>query len=501
MSNIEKRRWWVLGALSFSLMAVGLDLTVLNVALPTLSTELHASISELQWFVNSYNLVLAAMLLPAGMLGDRLGRKKLLLGALLLFGIASVACAYSDTPQTLIIMRTVLGLAAAFLIPLSLSTLPVLFSGAERTKAMMIWAVANMLGIPLGPIVGGWLLQHYSWGSVFLINIPFVIIGLISVFLLLPESRSSNPLRIDVLGILSSSLGLIGITYGVIRAGERGWGDSVALITLIAGLLILALFILWQRRTNHALIDLTLFRSANFTWGSILATMVTFAIFGLLFTMPQYFQAIGGADAFKTGLRLLPLIGGLIIGARAANQLIKKIGSKNTASMGFLFISAGLIIGTATHVDSSYMYAAIWFSIAGLGIGFALPTMMDSALGELSAERSGVGSALIMAMRQVGGAIGVALLGAVLNSVYRNQLDLSGLPDSAAETVKQSVSAGVAIANKLDSQALLSSVHFSFVHGMTVMLWVCAGISLLGIVLAQAFLPRHSASQDTGQSV
>lgn len=493
---MEKRRWWVLVALTFGILAVGLDMTILNVALPTLVADLNASMSELQWFVNSYNLVLAAALLPAGMLGDRYGRKKLLLFALVLFGAASVACAYSNSTGMLIAMRSILGLGAAFLIPLSLSVLPVLFSGKERTKAMMIWATATMLGMPLGPIVGGWLLKHYWWGSVFLINIPLVIVALLAVAVLMPESRSETRPRLDPFGIFTSSLGLVSVIYGVIRAGEEGWGNTGAIVTLITGMMFLVVFMIWQRKSRFPLIDMSLFGSACFTWGTILATLVSFAIFGILFAMPLYFQAVLGADTLSTGLRLLPLIGGLIIGAKSADNLVVRIGTKHTAALGFVIIAAGLIVGTGTDLQSTYGFVALWISVTGIGLGLVLPTAMDAALGALSPERSGVGSALIMALRQVGGAIGVAILGAALNSNYRSRLDLAGLENSAADTVSQSVSAGVAVARQLNSETLMVSVHTAFVHGMNVMLWICGIIAVLGIFLTLKFLPRRVESHE-----
>ncbi|PYI57358.1 DHA2 family efflux MFS transporter permease subunit [Paenibacillus flagellatus] len=501
MRTNDTRKWWVLGALSFGLLAVGLDMTILNVALPTLATELAASTSELQWIVDSYNLVLAAVLLPAGMLGDRFGRKRLLLVALALFGAASAACAYSGTPDMLIAMRAFLGLGAAFLIPLSMSILPVLFEGAERTKAMMVWASANMLGIPLGPIAGGWLLKHYEWGAVFLINVPLIAIAIVAVGALMPESRSQARSRMDVFGVLTSSLGLVAVTYGVIRAGERGWSDTAALASMAAGVAVLAVFVLWQRRTAHGLVDLSLFRSARFTWGTILATTVSFAIFGLLFAMPQYFQAVQGADALGTGLRLLPLIGGLIVGAKSADGLIPKMGAKLVAATGFLALAAALAAGAATGTDSGYGFAALWMTAAGIGLGLAMPTTMDAALGELSAERSGVGSALIMAMRQVGGSFGVALLGAALNASYRGSVDVTGLPESIAQTVRQSAAAGLAVARRAAAEPLLASVRESFVHGMGMMLWICGGIAVVGMLLALAFLPNGSSAAGASKEI
>jgi EmrB/QacA subfamily drug resistance transporter len=375
-----------------------------------------------------------------------------------------------------------------------MSILPVLFSGAERTKAMMIWATANMLGIPLGPIVGGWLLKNYHWGSVFLLNLPFVVIGFLAISILMPESRSQIRGKIDFIGVLTSSIGMVAVTYGVIRAGEKSWGNSEVILTTIVGLLVLCIFVLWQRRTKYPLIDLSLFRSPSFTWGSVLATLVSFAMFGILFTMPLFFQAVGGIDTLGTGLRLLPLIAGLIVGAKVSGKLVLKIGTKNNVAIGFLFLAAGLAIGAMTKVDSTLSFSAFWITITGIGLGLALPTAMDSALGELTAERSGVGSALIMAMRQVGGAFGVAILGTVLNSSYRSGLELTGVPAKVAYTIEQSVSAGVAVAEKLQSSKLLNNVRGAFVNGMDTMLLVCAGIAIFGVLCTLVFLPRKQSN-------
>ncbi|GKU77682.1 MFS transporter [Paenibacillus sp. L3-i20] len=496
----ENRKWWVLGALAFSLLTVGLDLTVLNLALPILATDMHATNGQLQWFADAYNLVMAAALLPAGLLGDRFGRKKMLLIALLLFGVASLVCAYADTAAALIAGRALLGLGAAFLIPLSMSIIPVLFTEEERPKAIGIWTMANAIGIPLGPIVGGWLLNHYWWGSVFLINIPIICIGLIAVSVLLKESRSAIRPKIDLIGVLVSSLGLIGITYGVIRAGEEGWGDASALIIIGAGLLMLLLFILWVRRSRNPLIDLSLFRSPSFTGGSTAAGIVSFAMFGLLFVMPQYFQAVEGSDSFHTGLKLLPIMGGLLVGAKVSELLARKLGNRTIMIAGFLLLAAGYALGANTGLDSSYSFAAIWIAIVGLGIGFVLPASMDTAIGALSAERSGVGSALIMTIRQVGGTIGVAVLGTVLSNVYRDKLELDGLPSETAEVVERSVSAGVGVAHQADSTILLHTVRDAFVQGMDVMLWVCGASAALGFVVILLYLPKRASKNSKMES-
>src|SRR6266540_2143601 len=497
MKSSGTRRWWALGALALSVLVVGLDLTVLNLALATLATALHASTTALQWIVDAYSLVLAAMLLPAGLLGDRFGRKKLLLGALLVFGVASLACAYASSADLLIAARAVLGLGAAFIIPLSLSVLPVLFSEEERRTAITITVGATFVAFPIGPILGGWLLTHFWWGSVFLINVPVIALALLAVTALLPESRSAERPRLDVAGVLVSSAGLAGLTYGAIEAGQRGWGNPGALAAIIAGALVLVAFVRLERAVSRRpdgqpLVDLSLFSSASFTWGTILATVVSFAMFGLLFAVPQYFQAVGGADAMGAGLRLLPLIGGLMVGAGVADRLARVAGAKNTVALGFAVMAVGLGAGATTSLQTSEGFTLGWVAVLGAGLGLAMPTAMDAALGALSKDRSGAGSALIMAVRQVGATIGVAVLGSILNAGYHARLDLTGLPPRVADTVRDSVAAGVAVAHQLGSGPLLGSVRAAFVHGMDLLLWVCAGLAVVGVVLALAFLPRRA---------
>jgi len=283
-----------------SVLVVGLDLTILNLALPVLSTQLHASTTDLQWFSASYSLVLAAALLPAGLLGDRLGRKKMLLIALVVFGASSAACAFAGSPAELIAARAVLGLGAAVIFPMSIAVLPVLFAPDEQPRAIAIVMGATCIAYPVGPLLGGWLLDNFWWGSVFLINVPVVAIALVAVALLMPESHGARSRRIDIPGIVLSSLGLAGVTYGCIKAGANGWTDPAALAMLLAGAVVLAVFVAWERRAGRhgtALVQLELFRSASFTWGTLLATVVSFAMFGVLFATPQYFQAVEGTDA------------------------------------------------------------------------------------------------------------------------------------------------------------------------------------------------------------
>jgi DHA2 family multidrug resistance protein-like MFS transporter len=499
------RRWWALGALVLAVLAVGLDGTILSVALPTLAGALHASESDLQWFASGYLLVLAAAMLPAGLLGDRYGRKKVLLGGLGLFGVASAACASASSAGAFIAARVALGMAGAAVIVMALSALTVLFSEEERPRAVGIWAAANFLALPIGPILGGWLLTRYWWGWVFLMNVPVAVLGLIAVFALVPASRAPERPGLDLVGVAASSTGLVMVTYGVIQAGRNGWGNPGGLSWLIAGMLVVVGFAAWERRLGRRadgqpLVDLGLFGSASFTWGVILAAMGILAMIGVLFTMPQYFQGVLGTTAMGSGLRLLPLIGGLVVGAVPADRIAARIGAKVTVASGFAVLATGLIVGAATGVASGEGFVAVWMALVGAGMGLAMATAASAALGELSAERSGVGSAVMQAFQKVGAPFGAAILGSALSSAYQARLDLAGLQAGAATAVRQSVFGGVAVARRLGLASLLESVRAAFAHGMDVALLVSAGVAVAGLVLALAFLPWRSAAAQRAQA-
>jgi MFS transporter, DHA2 family, multidrug resistance protein len=491
--ELGTRRWWALGAVSLSVLAVGLDGTVLSVALPTLAVKLHASESNLQWFSSAYLLVLAAAMLPAGLLGDRYGRKKVMLISLALFGLGSAACAASTSSAGFIAARVLLGCAGAGVIVMALSALTVLFSERERPRAIGVWSAANFLALPIGPILGGWLLSHVWWGWVFLMNIPVVVIGLIATAALVPESRASHRPALDWVGIVSSAAGLVGVTYGLIEAGQRGWGDPVALGSILAGVGLLAGFAFWERRLSarggEPLVDPALFHSRAYTWGVILIAVAILAMMGVLFTMPQFFQGVVGTDAMGSGLRLLSLVGGLVAGALPADQVARRLGAKVTVAAGFLVLGTGLALGSTTRVDSGAGFVAVWMALVGAGMGLALATASSAALSELSEEHSGIGSAVLQAVNKTGGPLGTAVLGSILTSGYLAGLRLVGVPGAAARAARESIFGAVAVAGRLHSPALLDSARTAFVHGMDHSLVVCAGIAVAGMVLALLFLP------------
>jgi MFS transporter, DHA2 family, multidrug resistance protein len=493
------RKWWALGALVLAVLAVGVDGTVLSVALPTLSKALNASESDLQWFSSGYFLVLAAAMLPAGLLGDRYGRKKVLVVSLALFGAGSVACAYSTSVAEFMAARVIVGVAGAGLIVMAFSVVTVMFAKLERPKAVGLMSAATFLAFPIGPILGGWLLTNYWWGWVFLINVPVIALGLAAVVALLPESRAAQRPSLDLVGVAASAAGLVGVTYGLIKAGQDGWGDLGALALMAAGLVLLIGFIAWERRLTREpggqpLIDLSLFASASFTWGVVLAVVPVLAMLGILFTMPQYFQGVLGTSAMGSGLRLLPLVAGLMIGAVPAARVAQVVGAKMAVAAGFVLLAAGLFFGTLTSVGSSGLFVGSWMVVAGIGTGMAMATAMSAALVELSEEKSGVGAAVLQAVNKTGGPFGIAVLGSVLSAGYLGRLNLSGLSATAAAAARQSVFGGVAVAHTIRSASLLTSVDAAFVHGMDLALLVSAGTAVLGAVLTVVFLPKVNAS-------
>lgn len=500
MNRNGTRKWWALGALTLAVLAVGLDGTVLSVALPTLASALHASESDLQWFYSGYLLVLAAAMLPVGLFGDRYGRKKVMLVSLLLFGAGSAVCAYAPTVGWFIAARTVLGFAGAGIIVMALSALTVLFVEEERPRAVGVWAAANFVAFPIGPILGGWLLTHYWWGWVFLMNVPVALIGLIAALALVPESRASVRPGLDLVGMVCSTAGLATVTYGLIQAGSQGWTGASAVIPIVAGLALLVSFFIWEhwlglRPGGEPLVDLSLFRSPSFTWGVILMAVLVLAMTGVLFTLPQYFQGVVGIDAMGSGVRLLPMVGGLILGAVPADRIARLVGPKITVALGFVVITAGMLLGATTNVSSSGTFIAVWMAMVGLGLGITFATSASMAISELSEERSGVGSAVMQALQKTGGPFGSAILGSVLSTAYLSQLHLTGLPGAVVDVVRGSLFGGIEVAAKLHSPALLSMVQSAFVHGMDVSLVMAAGIAAVGVLLTLAFLPWRATSK------
>ncbi len=493
------RRWWALGAISLAVLAITLDVTVLSLALPTLAGAFKASESQLQWFVTAYTLALVAGMLPAGLFGDRFGQKAVMLAALLLFALGSLGCAYAPDAAAFIAARVAVALAGAAAIVVALSLLTLLFSEAERPRAVGIWGAANFLGLPLGPIVGGWILSHLWWGWIFLMNVPVAILAVIAVTALVPGSRPARTPGFDLLGLVLASVGLVALMYGVIEAGSDGWGAADALVPVAAGIVTLVSFWAWERRMaqvpgGEPLVDLRLFKSRSFTWGVLLTAFGTLGLFGVLFGLPQYLQAVEGVGPQATGVRLLPVIVGMILGAVPADRVAARIGAKLTVAVGFALVVAGSAIGSLMTAGSGDAYVAVWTFLVGIGAGFGFATAASAALVELSQESSGVASALLQAVVKLGPAFGSSILGSVLNATYRAQVQVTGLAPVVRDTVKASVFGGIALARQLGSATLLASIRTAFVAGMDRSVLATAGIAAVASVLALAFLPARRMS-------
>lgn len=489
-----KSRWFALGAVVLCMLTFGFDGTILNVALPTLATELGADVGGLQWIVDAYILVLAGLLLPAGALADRIGRKRVLLAGLAIFGASSLLATYATSTGTLIGARAVMGLGAAILMPTTLAVLPAIFAPHERARAITIATVAAGVGLPLGPILGGVLLRHFWWGSVFLINLPIVALAMTATMLFIPETRDPRTRPADLVGGVLSIVGLVGLIYGVIEVPRQGWDDPRVLVAIGVGLVVLAAFAWWERRSPYPMIDLSWFRRRGFLWGSLTATIGTFALFGLLFVLPGYLQSVLGYDVLGVGVRLIPMMAGLIVGSALADRLSGRFGARLPIVAGMVVVAAGLTLGALTKTTSGYGWTATWLVVTGLGVGASMAPAMAVVLGDLPTGRAGAGSAIMMTLRQVGGALGVALLGSVLAGAYRGDLDLGGLTGPAADTARDSVAGAVAVAAQLGDEALAASAASAYVHAMAVVLVVCAGLALLGAVAAAVFLPARPAT-------
>jgi EmrB/QacA subfamily drug resistance transporter len=450
-------RWWGLAAMVAALLVVGLDAMVLNVALPTLANQLGATTTELQWLTDSYTLAFAGLLLPAGLLGDRFGRKRFLIAAITLFGVSSVFAAYAGTIGELIWMRAVMGAGAAAIMPLTLSVLPSMFAKEERTKAVAMLTASVAVGLPLGPLVGGWLLQHFWWGSVFLINVPVAAIAVVGLVLLVPESKDPAAPRLDLTGTVLSVLAIVGVVYGIIQVPADGWSDPAVLVSLSVGVVALAGFLAWERKTSHPLVDLNLFRNKRFAWATGAATGVSFVMFGAFFLLPLYFQNVTGTGSMGTGLRLLPLVAGLMVGGLLSEKVAARFGVRAVVTAGLLLLGAGLLILATVEVGTGYGLVASALGVAGLGLGTSLAPAMDTVLGELPEAKTGVGSALASTCRQVGAALSIAILGSLFNTV--------------------------------DRAHLADGPRVAFVTGMSVVMWVCVAISALVAIAFAVFMP------------
>jgi EmrB/QacA subfamily drug resistance transporter len=495
-----ERRWWALLVLCLSLVIIGMDNTILNVALPTLARDLQATASELQWMVDSYVLVFAGLLLTMGALGDRFGRKLALNIGLLVFVAGSVASAFAGSASMLIASRAAMGIGGALIMPSTLSIITNVFPTKERGRAIGIWAGVAGFGIILGPVIGGWLLEHFWWGSVFLVNVPVVAVAILAGWALVPESKDPNATPLDPVGAGLSIAALVTLVYGIIEAPERGWTDGFILSSFAVAAVLAVVFIWWERRVEHPMLRMEFFRNPRFSAASGAITMTFFALFGSVFLLTQYLQFVLGYTPLQAGFRVLP-IAAMIVAAPTAARLVESIGTKIVVAVGLATVATGLWLLSMVDGGSGYGLVAASLAVLGTGMGLTMAPATESIMGSLPLAKAGVGSAMNDTTRMVGGALGVAVLGSILASSYGAAIDpaLRGIPPQVAEAVGDSIGAASVIAPQIGGQAgqaLLQAARGAFIEGMGDAVLVGSVVAAAGVLLVLLFLPARARRRD-----
>ncbi|MEV4426580.1 MFS transporter [Streptomyces sp. NPDC053792] len=501
---VHRRRWAVLGVLMLSLLIVVLDNSILNVAVKTIAapapTGIGATQSELEWSINSYTLVFAGLLFTSGLLGDRLGRKKVLLFGITVFGIGSALAALSGSPGELIAYRAVMGLGAAFVMPATLAVLMNVFERDEQPKAIGIWAGSVGLAIAIGPITGGILLEHFWWGSIFLVNVPVVLLALALMLWLVPDSRDPKPGRVDIPGVLLSVVGLVLLVYGIIRGGElASFTDVTVLAPVLGGLAVLVVFVLHERRSDHPAIDMSYFKKPAFSAAVAAIALVFFALMGVTFFSAFYLQSVRGYSALQSGLLILPLAVAQMVFAPRARLVVDRFGARAVCTVGMLLVALGLAAFALFDASTPVWVMEVVFFLQGAGMAHIMPPVTVAIMQALPREKAGSGSAINNTFRQVGGALGVAVLGSVLSSTYRSGIEghLGGVPAALRETAGESVEATLAVAAKLGpaGKGLVAPAYTAFLDAMHVTAIASAVIGVAGAIVVALFLPGR-APQD-----
>ena len=508
---IHRRRWVILGVLITSLMAIVLDNTVLNVALKTIADPqagLGASQSQLEWGINSYTLVFAGLLFTFGVIGDRIGRKRMLIIGLLSFGVFSLLTAYAKTPDQLIWARAAMGLGAAAVMPQTLSIITNVFDPGERARAIGIWASAVGIGVAIGPVVGGLLLAHFWWGSVFLLNVPFTAAGAAAVWLVVPESKNPDPGTIDYVGVLASIAGLVLLVYGIIQGGEKGsWVHADVLGPIIGGLAVLAFFAWYERRLRYPSLDVRLFRNPRLSSSIGALSLVFFGMMGALFFLSFYLQSVRGYSPLHAGLLSLPFAAGQMLLAPRSAGLVRRFGTRAVVASGLLVVTVALAGYQLLGITTPIWVLVVLFFVQGAGMGSVMPPSTEAVMSVVPRERAGSGSALTNVARQVSGALGVAVLGSILAQAYRAQLSphLTGLPAAAKGAAAGSIAGTQAVASKLGTASpaardLAAFADHAFVHSMHITTLISAVITLLGALVVVIWMPGRSAARTADNS-
>ncbi|MGD9116801.1 MAG: DHA2 family efflux MFS transporter permease subunit [Dehalococcoidia bacterium] len=494
-----RMRWWTLVVIAISILIVVLDSTIVNIALPTLQRELGATIAQLQWIITSYIMVFGALMLTTGSLADRFGRARLLQLGIIVFAGGSAAAAFSGSVWQLIIWRAVMGVGGAMILPATLAIITNVFPREERGKAIGVWAGLNGIGIALGPIIGGLIIDSLQWNWIFLINLPIAAVALILGWFLVPNSRDPNPKRLDIPGTLLSIAALGSLVYGLIQGGDVGWGDPVVIATLAGAAVLIFLFILWERHTDHPMLEISFFKNRRFSAGVGAVCLMALAMIGVTFGLTLYMQFVQGYTALETGLRFVPLAVGMLIGASSADRVVSRLGTNRVIVLGFAGTAIADAFAAFWQVDTAFWQLGVIFFAFGFFLGYIAAPATDAVMGALSEAKAGIGSAMNTVSRMVAGSIGVAVIGSVLSTVYSSSFGkaLAALPDVPAEiaaAASDSVGAAVTVAPQLPAPLnglLAEAARQSFMDGWQVMAFVTCGMSIVGAIVILKFMPPH----------
>jgi len=497
-------RWAALSILCVTLLLVSLDLTILNVALPSIVRSLHATSSQLQWIVDAYAVAFAGLLLTLGALGDRIGRKWVFLAGLLVFSAGSAFSAWSGSVGWLMAGRVVMGVGAAALMPCTLSILTNVFStDRDRGRAIGIWSATAGLGVAIGPILGGFLLVHYWWGSVFLINVPIAAVGGLAAIFVVPNSRNARPKRPDPVGMLLSLLGFGVLLWAIIEAPGRTWGAPPITGALAASAALIAGFIVWEHRRTDPMLPVSFFRNRRYSAAIASLALVIFALLGLLFLMTQYLQFVLGFSAFQAGLAIGPVALVLLVTAPFSAVLARRIGTKSVIVPGLLLIAAGLGFLSQTAIGDGYRWCLPFFLLIGCGVGLALAPSTDSVMGSVPKDEAGVGSATSDTSIQVGGALGVAVLGTALNLRYQHlmtaMISHHTVPSAIRDVILGSLGGALQVAARIPGPtgaALADAARRSFVSGMDLGLLIAAIVVAAAACVVLLALPQRPHHQE-----
>jgi EmrB/QacA subfamily drug resistance transporter len=497
--TVHARRWATLAVLCLSLLLVVVDSSIVNVALPTLSRSLHASTTSLQWITDAYTLAVAGLLLTLGSLGDRIGRHRLLAAGLAVFGVGSALAGMSGSAGELIAFRVLMGIGAAAIMPATLSILTNVFSNPiERAKAIGIWSAVAGVGVAIGPSTGGFLLEHFAWGSIFLVNLPIVAVALVAGRFVVPPSASPQPKPLDPAGAVLSVAGLMALVYAIIEAPQHGWLSASTLGIAGGGLAVLAAWVAVELRSSHPMVDLRVFANARFSAASFAVTMIFFALFGWLFLFTQQMQFVLGYSALQAGVRTLPFALGMGVASALSAKLAARAGTKLAVAAGLVFMAAGFALMATSTVHTGYAFLAPASVLIAIGMGLAMAPATESIMGSLPPAQAGVGSAVNDTTREIGGAIGVAVMGSVASSVFASHLHTGAahLAGGYAHATG-SLSAALAAAQHTHGaagQALAHAAQQAFVTGSDTAVLAAIGAALLGALAAIAFLPARAAA-------